>query len=781
MFSAEKAVDTDLPSRLRQMVRSCIDVYGQAIQDTFGQKMLAQIEELRTELKLLRDQDHDRKHAYLVALKQRFSEVESADLIVIARIFSLYMEIVNRCESAYRHFRLKELAEGERVQSALGEVVYVFTAHPTEARSENALFLFNEMEQLLKLACVQSCGPDSYLYQSIRNVFCLLLRSSLSKTRQPTVKDEAEQIFSTILNEKALEGYLELIRAGFDVKYRAWVGGDKDGHPLVNQDTMVQSWSISRAKLIAYIALKVQKLLTLLKHTDSECARALRQKLSKFVYALKATKDVRAGDGARVAKLRQQVEKLEQAYEGIFCVRNPELDATLELFRLFPALVVPLEIREDASLVRRALDHPREAIATMLRRLRIVSRGGCPKDYVQGFVLSMTQDARDVKAGIRLVKAQLDGVQIPVIPLFETKSALENASTIVADILKSQASYVQQVKRHWGGKYEVMLGYSDSSKENGTLLSRVLISKTLVELDQVVSTVGLAPLFFHGSGGSLERGGGSIREQTSWWPDSAVEVYKSTVQGEMISRNFGDAEIMKSLTLKLFQEAGKQGPTEVVIDDLLMDLGRATAKAYQELVFDPDFVDLVKFATPYSFLDQLKIGSRPSARQASGKTFKMRAIPWVLCWTQTRILFPTWWGLGSFWQQADAVCRARYVELYQHSSLFKSFMKILGFTLSKVELAVFQLYLSSRLEKDQAQDYFYQFKNEFDRVTQFYQDITGQKDFLWFRKWMATSIRYRSPMIHPLNVIQILSIERRHMGLLREATTGIACGMLTTG
>ena len=39
----------------------------------------------------------------------------------------------------------------------------------------------------------------------------------------------------------------------------------------------------------------------------------------------------------------------------------------------------------------------------------------------------------------------------------------------------------------------------------------------------------------------------------------------------------------------------------------------------------------------------------------------------------------------------------------------------------------------------------------------------------------------RSPMIHPLNLIQLIAIERKNYPLLRKTVTGVACGMLTTG
>src|SRR5690606_5052333 len=104
-------------------------------------------------------------------------------------------------------------------------------------------------------------------------------------------------------------------------------------------------------------------------------------------------------------------------------------------------------------------------------------------------------------------------------------------------------SYHQKV---WSGRFETMVGYSDSSKESGVFPSRWMIRRALVAIDEFLQRQNLTPVFFHGSGGSVERGGGSIKEQTQWWPKSAVEIFKATTQGEMVARNFSSPLILRS-------------------------------------------------------------------------------------------------------------------------------------------------------------------------------------------------------------------------------------------
>ena len=771
----------ELPEKLRALVRFSIDSYGQAIESTHGEKVLADTEKLRQELKLFRKQEEAGKFKFLKDLYHQFNQKTDADLYRVAHIFSLYMEIINRCEGAYRHYRL--LDSKPAVQKAYtGQVIYVFTAHPTEARSRNAMNLLNEVEAVLGAKLVSEGGEDESLNLQLRHLFNLLLRVPLSKTKKPSVKDEAEHIYSVVLEPDLLDEHIRLVQSGMDIRFRTWVGGDKDGHPFVDDQAMVESWRISRQRLLAHLNGRLARVGTLLNNLPKPCFVKVSGSLSRLKDQVRVLAEVSPGDGKRVARLKQELIRLDTIYLEQLGVNSPELASIMTLLSIYPALVVPLELREDSELVQLALEDRWQPIGLMLKRLSQISRGGVARDYARGFVLSMTQSSQDVVNGIRLMKKHLQDQEIPVVPLLETQAALENGSTIVTEVIAKEKAYMKLVREKWKSHFEIMLGYSDSSKENGVLLSRVLISKAIKKLDGLLKENDLIPVFFHGSGGSLERGGGSLQNQVSWWPKSVLQNYKSTVQGEMIARNFGDPQIMRSICTRVAGEFEKrQGMKPLRVEKELLSLAKSVAESYQDLIGDPRFVEVVKQATPYLFLDQLKIGSRPSKRQQGDEEFKMRAIPWVLCWTQARVLLPVWWGLGSFWSQASEEEKAELKKLYQESDLLKSFMNILGFTLSKVEMSVFRLYLDRGIVGDRAESIFQKFSQEFEGTTQFYSAVTGQQEFMWFRKWLGSSIRYRAPMIHPLNVIQLVSIERKNMALLREATTGIACGMLTTG
>jgi hypothetical protein len=73
------------------------------------------------------------------------------------------------------------------------------------------------------------------------------------------------------------------------------------------------------------------------------------------------------------------------------------------------------------------------------------------------------------------------------------------------------------------------------------------------------------------------------------------------------------------------------------------------------------------------------------------------------------------------------------------------------------------------------------FYEELKLTENFFHEVSGGKDHLWFRPWLKESIYFRSSMIHPLNVIQKIALEKSYQPLLRTTVAGISSGMLTTG
>jgi len=443
--------------------------------------------------------------------------------------------------------------------------------------------------------------------------------------------------------------------------------------------------------------------------------------------------------------------------------------------------VIPLELREERG--RFGAGSP---IADMMRFIGDVARGGEVVWYARGCVVSMTGRPEDLWEAEERVRESFGGPALPIVPLFELPEVLRRATEILEGTMES-AAFRESVAAHGSG-LEVMLGYSDTSKRMGVLASRLAINAAMRRIGAWARSRGLGIIFFHGSGGSVGRGGGSVRNRAATWPPGACAVVKQTLQGEMVERTLSTPEILRS---QVEQVAAIQDrpPVPRTVSAAARNLGELSERAYVEMVSSPEFHELLGAATPYTRLGSLTIGSRPVSRKAGRAPTDLdhlRAIPWVLCWTQTRYLAHAWIGVGTAWRaiRRDPDARRALLDAATKDPLLRSYLRMLGFTIAKTEPLIWNEYVSAlaggrpalvrRLERE--------WKDARDLAVA----VADGGELLSHRPWLAESIYYRAPMIHPLNLLQIETLKKRRLteaGLLlfRETVTGIAAGMLTTG
>lgn len=775
-----------LSPELTHLVDWSVSELGKVIETEIGTAGFRRIENIRRFVKT----PAKRKIEGLLKLKAQLESLSSEEQYQVAHAFALMLELINSCESAYRTHRLQQEQRSEHVAvREYQRVIHVLTAHPTESRSPDIIFYFKKIQKIL-VQRLEAPRPEDE--KELRNLLLWAWQIPMSKQRRPSVMDEAAYIYSLALDKEVIEVYLKQRSSKQPFYIRTWVGGDKDGHPGVDEKTMLGSLQMSRGLLLKWLSDEFAEFLEDLKpllHSPAQKKRiaSLEKSIKNLKKHFPNVRVIRAGDSHRVYKLREKFDQLTKSYVEIFAVESATLTRVRHFFRVFPGLVVPLEIREESSQVHEAVEHPQKNlnIKRMLKALAKISPGHDPLFYVRGFVLSQTESAKDIEAGLKLSKLYLQEPRLPILPLFESSHALKNSKEIIEEYLKSSQRR-KIVKQYWSGQLEVMVGYSDSAKENGSFPSKFLIQEAMLQLERVIRKHDLRPIFFHGSGGSVERGGGSIQEQTDWWPSSALESVKVTIQGEMIYRSYTSPKIL-SRQLERFAEARDAKrklkiQTSAVTLKSLQNLATAVQKKYQDTLKDPNFLNMIEVATPYSYLKDLKMGSRPSKRQGGVNLKSLRAIPWVLCWTQTRTLFPSWWGVGSYWRTLSRTEKNNLKRAFRESTLFSSYVKLLGFTLQKIEMNTFQLYLeSSHLSMAEKKLYRDEFLKELKACKVFFKELTGQNDYLWYRRWLKTSIQLRSPLIDPLNILQLIALKQKNFLLLRETVTGVASGMLTTG
>jgi phosphoenolpyruvate carboxylase len=773
-----------LPKELKVLVNKCVVLLGEVIAEEGGKALYTSVENIRKEMVVYRKSSSTNRGKMLNSLFNKLNICDQKKQHHIAHAFTLMLELINTCETSYRTFRLREKGVVKKFKRQNNMLVYVLTAHPTEARTPENIDLFHRIQDIA-VRILENSSEEKYLLSIIKHNLKLAWLIPITRHEKPQVLDEAKHLFSIIMRPDIFD---TLIRANRDlgqVRVRTWVGGDKDGHPGVDEKVMLQCLQCSREHFINILNKISESLVVDISYLNDN---KLQLMLKDFFKCLKEINIIKKNDSRRVRTLKSLIIKMDVHYESVVGSHSPRLQKLTSITKLFPGLVIPIELREDSEIIANALTSDRSfAIEKMLLALKEICGDGSLRCYAQGMIISMCESFTDVTNAMKLLKKNAGNLSIPVIPLFETANALKDSSHIVEKML-GHKEYKIQIKTKWNNHLEIMLGYSDSSKGMGVLASRLGIARTMRSLDVLITSHEITPVFFHGSGGSVDRGGGSVKEQTSWWPKSALQLYKATIQGEMVERKFSSPEVTLSGVNKILVNLDnvKSRKGEIKLNKEMQNFSNIVEAEYVKKISDLRFFNMVELATPYSYLNVLKLGSRPTKR-AKAKTLdfsSIRAIPWVLCWTQTRTLFPTWWGVGSAWKiyKKDKSKTENIIEAYHSSSIFSSFIRTLGFTLSKVDLQVFKLYLlKSDLSKEEQETTFQEFLDEYNFACQFVSAITSEKNLLWFKPWLKDSITLRSSMIHPLNILQIIGNKSNDLNLVRKTVAGISSGMMTTG
>ncbi len=757
------------------MVSWSLTRLGKTIAEVYGKETYEVIEQIRVSMQdTIGSKALELRNA-LLKLQIELSKLNKNQLYQIAHGFSLMMELINACESAYRIFRINQRTEKVYSDKPQG-IHYVLTAHPTEARTNEFLILFKGIRDfLIEVLKSPYLMNESHLDQMLK----ISLQINISPHKKPSVEDEARYIYQYALNPLNIELYHSFFTKGVPIQLRTWVGGDKDGHSGVNEKIMVKSLELSRSFFVAYIQECLKEVLEIVKlSTGLNANKILANQINQLIRKTLDLRKIKPRDHEKISAFKNELTAIQAHALKFLHFKLEQFSIISSILQLYPALVIPLELREDSAVVRESLTSSKKStITNMLEQVYLITHGTDPKNYIRGFILSMVESAEDIKNGIKLVKQVFRSYALPVVPLFENQLALTNADSILNTSITEDIR--EKHLKQWDGNYEVMLGYSDSSKENGVLPSRLMIARSLRSIQSTLEKKNLRPIFFHGSGGSIERGGGDIKEQTASWSKEMMANYKATIQGEMVARLFGSSSILKSQIDKFLDIYSQQvKKTEHDYPEELLLFATKISQKYKTLIKSNWFWSVIEQASPYHFLKELKIGSRPTKRKSGPDQRKLRAIPWILCWTQTRLLFPTWWGVGSTWLELNDLGKNKLKALYQENAFFASFVKQLGVTLSKVYLPIWEQYLYQLTGSNQ---YLEPFQSELEATILFFYQITGEKDFCFHQPWLGESIQLRSTMVHPLNLIQIEAIKRKDLPLLRKTVTGISCGMLTTG
>lgn len=277
-------------------------------------------------------------------------------------------------------------------------------------------------------------------------------------------------------------------------------------------------------------------------------------------------------------------------------------------------------------------------------------------DGIGSLIVSMTRSLSDllvVYIWLREV-GLLHTVNWQVVPLFETIEDLQAGSGILDAFLQHPVTS-SRLLRMPKQVQEVMLGYSDSNKDGGILASRWAIYQAEKQLTVIGNKHSVAICFFHGTGGTISRGGGKMhRFMDSMPPGTVSGQMKLTVQGESIAQQYANRitatynfEMLLAGVARQAMIKENTAPENEYPEDVLNTLATYSFKAYRQLVEYPGFIDFYSYATPIDVLENSKIGSRPARRTGQRTLQDLRAIPWVFSWSQSRFNLTGWYGMGS--------------------------------------------------------------------------------------------------------------------------------------
>ena len=421
---------------------------------------------------------------------------------------------------------------------------------------------------------------------------------------------------------------------------------------------------------------------------------------------------------------------------------------------------------------------------------------------IDTYCISMTEEPSHVLEVLFLAD-QVGVVSLPdhcgldVVPLLETESALNGAERILGTLFDNDAYATALDSR--GDVQEVMLGYSDSNKENGFLAANWDLYENQRQIARFCRDEDVTLRLFHGRGGSISRGGGPMNEALLALPNETVTgQVKFTEQGEAIAEKYANPRIaereleqMLDAQIRARHEATAE-PTEDVPErwvDAMETMAPAARETYRDLLNSDGFVSYFGQATPISVVEDLNLGSRPASRSGERTVEDLRAIPWVFSWTQTRLILPGWYSLASgIDAYLDAVGEesglATLREMYEEWPFFQTTLDNAGLALARTEPEIAAEY-ADLADADLRDRFFPELVGEYERGRELVLAISG-RDQLIRREWLEESLGRRNPYVDPLNLLQVNLLGRsdrtdEEERTLRLTVNGIAAGMKNTG
>lgn len=742
----------------------------------------------------------------------------------------------------------------------------VFTAHPTEARRKAVEGKIRRIANLLAVRRGLGGSELEENERLLHNEIDALFRTSPIAAKKPTPVEEANTIldifdstlFETIprvyrrfddwmLGKKA--GMVKPVCPAF-FHPGSWIGSDRDGNPNVTAKVsrkVARKFSDHMLKALVKATTTVGRNMTMEVTTTppSPELRSLwshQKEMSERLTDRAATISHNELHRAVVLVIADRLQATIQRDADLMyadcddfiadlCVVQDSLAKAGAVRQAYGPLqdliwqaqtfgfhMVEMEFRQHSLVHARALEDIREhglhgergelqpmthEVLDTFRALGAIQKRNGQK-AARRYIISFTKSAQNVKDVYELNRLAFEHAEdvpvIDVIPLFEQLEDLQNSVDVLEEIIKIPE--VQARLKETGNKMEVMLGYSDSSKDAGPVSATLALHSAQERIAKWAESHDIDLTLFHGRGGAVGRGGGPANRAVLAQPVGSVNCrFKLTEQGEVIFARYGNPvlairhiESVAAATLLQSAPSVEERNTTMTekYADMADELDQAAHERFLDLLHTPDFAPWFSIVTPLNEIGLLPIGSRPAKRGLGAKSLDdLRTIPWVFSWAQARINLAAWYGLGTACEKFGDLETLR--QAYEEWPLFSTFIDNIEMSLAKTDERIAKMYLSLGDRDDLSQKVL----SEMELTRKWVLQIVGDEWPLQHRHVLGQAIRIRSPYVDALSVTQVRALralrrrnDKEELSKSQQAdfiylilctVSGVAAGLQNTG
>ncbi|HET9307489.1 MAG TPA: phosphoenolpyruvate carboxylase [Candidatus Sulfotelmatobacter sp.] len=875
---AELTASSDEPAKdhpLRRDVRSLGAILGEVLVEQAGQELFDLVEGLRRLLiehreSVRRSPEQASSSERLLKAREIVSRLDLPHAHQVTKAFATYFELTNLAETNHRKRRRRAgkldgehaplpgsfrgtlqrmKASGISAEQALAalrdiQITPVFTAHPTEVARQTVLLkrrrIAQQLERLDRLPLTAEEAEDCE--NNIRAEVTSLWQTDEVRLAKPTVNDEIRMglryfrlsLFDSLpkIYEEIVESFREVYELALDessvpnvIHFGSWIGGDRDGNPLVKPQCIRDALQMARALILREYLQAVEALsdrlsssrrqtgvaddlLARLHHYErtipgvhlawgpNNQSESYRRFLSYIFHRLLRTREsvtapAAYSDAAEFKRDLILVQKSLKSNRGER-LAHTYVSSLLRKVRKFGFHLHTLDIRQHARVHAQVLkelgpdlrgEPKSEASQELLDTFRAIAelKRAYPAESIRHYIISGAESENDVLAVLQLAKA--GGAQVAAstndlglmpVPLFESIESLRSAAGVMRR-LWANPEY-QPLLDSWGRWQEVMLGYSDSNKDGGMLTSTWELYKAHRELHRAAQEFGVKLRLFHGRGGTVGRGGGPTHSAILAQPPGCFSgQIRVTEQGEVLNWKYADPvlaewnlELMIAASLEALTRPEQPAAHPAEWEEAIEEMSQEAYRVYRRDIADnPDVLEYFEQATPVNELDTARIGSRPSRRTKGRRLDDLRAIPWVFGWMQSRHAVPAWFGVGHALQHFAKKSPSHDQLLRQIARgfpIFSDLLRNVELGMAKADLGIAREY--SGLVKSAAlrNRVFSMLEDEFLRSRRMILRVSGQRELLARNRVLARSIRLRNPYVDPMSLIQVELLRRKQQG-----------------